>query len=177
MATIVFIGFRGSGKSTLGKWLASELKVPFIDTDTEVLASMGFSSVTEAWKVKGEEAWRDAEFHVIPSLLKQDAVFALGGGAPMIPLVAKAVSTCDVIFNLTANESETSDRIDSGNDRPALCADDVEMRLSRLPAYAILGTCGIDTSGDIDGCKERILDFLEHGHEPPDAHTFPTKTN
>jgi shikimate kinase len=163
MAKIAFIGFRGSGKSTLGRWLATELGLPFVDTDDEVLASMGYSSVSEAWKAKGEQAWRDAEFHVIPALLKRDAIFALGGGAPMIPLVAKALSTCDIVFNLTADEDETAHRIALGDDRPALTSDDAEVRLSRLPAYAMLGTFGVDTSGNIDDCKLRILDFIENG--------------
>lgn len=164
MSTIAFIGFRGSGKSTLGRWLSEELDVPFIDTDCEVLAFLGYSSVEEAWSVVGEDGWREAEMHLIPELLERDIIVSIGGGAPMIPLVAKAVATCEVVFNLTASEGVTSLRIAAGNDRPALCFDDKEMRLNRLPTYAMLGTYGIDTSGDIDGCKERILDFIANGH-------------
>jgi shikimate kinase len=167
MSTIVFIGFRGSGKTTLGRWLAEERRMPFIDTDDRVLESLGYESVTEAWKQVGEKGWREAEMHVIPDLLDQDAVVSLGGGAPMVPMVAKAVANCAVVFNLTANEEVTESRIRKGEDRPALSADDLEMRLQRLPSYAMLGTCGIDTSGDIEICKQRILDYLAHGHQIP----------
>ena len=48
MSTFVFIGFRGSGKSTLGKWLADELDLPFVDTDEKVLGFLGFQTVMEA---------------------------------------------------------------------------------------------------------------------------------
>jgi shikimate kinase len=171
MSTIAFIGFRCSGKSTLGRWLSEELDVPFIDSDCEVLAFLGYSSVEDAWSVVGEEGWREAEMHVIPELFERDIVVSLGGGAPMIPLVAKAIATCEVVFNLTAREEVTSLRITAGNDRPALCCDDKEMRLNRLPTYAMLGTCGIDTSGDVESCKERILDFVANGHpNPPGGH-------
>jgi|TARA_B100001964_G_C14007319_1_gene497743 shikimate kinase len=165
MSTIAFIGFRGSGKSILGRWLANELDVPFIDTDDEVLTVLGYASVSEAWERIGERGWREAEMRVIPDLLEQEAVVSLGGGAPLLPNVAKAVAVCDVVFNLTASEKVTADRIASGSDRPALSADDTEMRLRRLPAYADLATCGIDTSGNIDLTKKCILDFLEGGRQ------------
>ena len=167
MSTIAFIGFRGSGKSTLGRWLAHELDVPFIDTDDEVLTVLGYASVTEAWERLGEEGWRDAEMQVIPELLEQDAVVSLGGGAPMIPLVAKAIASCSVVFNLTSSEDVTAKRLADSVDRPSLSANDSEMRLQRLPTYAILGTCGIDTSSEIDACKQNILDFLSSGHQFP----------
>ncbi len=167
MSTIAFIGYRGSGKSTLGKWLAEELGVPFVDTDDEVLTHLGYKTVTEAWEHVGEKGWREAELKLIPELLEQNVVVSLGGGAPMVPMVAKAVATCGVVFNLTTSEEVTAERLAVDGDRPVLFSEDLKMRLQRLPAYAMLGTCGIDTSGDIDKCKQRILDFLAHGHQFP----------
>jgi shikimate kinase len=167
MTTIAFIGFRGSGKTTLGKWLADERGIAFVDTDEVVLAYLGHETVTRAWEAVGEKGWREAEMHLIPELLKKGGVVSLGGGAPMIPLVAKAVARCEVVFNLTASDAVTSERLGSADDRPTLSAGNREARLSRLPDYALLGTCGIDTSSDIDACKLRILDFLEHGHQLP----------
>ncbi len=167
MTTIAFIGFRGSGKTTLGRWLAGERKVPFVDTDDVVLAHLGHETVLGAWEAVGEKGWREAEMHLIPGLLKNGGVVSLGGGAPMLPLVAKEVAQCEVVFNLTASEAATCERLGSVDDRPALTEDNREARLSRLPDYAMLGTCGVDTSGDIDDCKLRILDFLENGHQNP----------
>ncbi|MBC8202033.1 MAG: shikimate kinase [Planctomycetes bacterium] len=167
MSTIAFIGYRGSGKSTLGAWLAGELDIDFIDTDDWVLASLGFDSVTEAWEKVGEKGWREAELHCIPALFQREAVIALGGGAPMFPGVAKAVAGCKYVFNLTASADVTRERIEVGDDRPALAAGDAETRLDRLPTYAMLGTIGIETSGDIDGCKKQILEYLKNGHQLP----------
>lgn len=160
--TIAFIGFRGSGKSTLGCWLAGELELPFIDSDDEVLRYLQCESVTEAWEKVGENGWREAELHVVPKLLEQNAVVALGGGAPMIPAVSKALSGVSVVFNLTADVAATTARITSGSDRPALSEPDLDIRLKRLGTYAMLGTCGIDTSGDIADSKSKILQNLNH---------------
>ena len=167
MTTIAFIGFRGSGKSTLGRWLSQELGLPFIDTDDSVLSSLGYATVVEAWKHVGEKGWRDAELRLIPELLEQEAVVSIGGGAPMLPSVTAAIAGCDVVFNLTASKEVTAQRLSEGDDRPDLSADDEEMRLNRLPTYGTLGTCGIETSGPVDICKQHILDFLAHGHQFP----------
>lgn len=164
MSTIVFIGFRASGKSLLGSWLAEELRMPFVDTDDVVLAHLGFDSVDNAWEQVGEEGWREAELLVIPPLFEQQSVIALGGGAPMIQAIQKAMGSVDTVFNLTANEKMTVLRMEAGEDRPALSNPDLDVRLERLPTYAMLGTCGIETSGDIDDIKAKILDHLNHGH-------------
>ena len=164
MLTIAFIGFRGSGKSTLGEWLANELGVPFVDSDVEILEHLQCETVTQAWEEFGENGWREAELNVIPELLERNAVIALGGGAPTIPVVSKALSGVPVVFNLTADVESTRSRIAKGSDRPELAEPDLDVRLKRLGTYAMLGTCGIDTSGDISESKSKILHFLNHGH-------------
>jgi len=167
MSTIAFIGFRGSGKSTLGRWLSEELEVPFVDSDERILAHLHHESVAEAWEQVDEDGWREAELHVIPPLLEQAGVVSLGGGAPTIPQIKHALGSVEVVFNLTANEGVTMERIEAGSDRPELSESDVQSRLNRLPLYAMLGTCGVDTSGDIEDSKAIILNFLKHGHQVP----------
>lgn len=162
MSTIALIGFRGSGKTTLGRWLAEERNMPFMDTDDEVLAFLQYPSVSEAWKAIGESSWRDAEAEVIPPLLSKEAVIALGGGAPFVEEVRKALMHVDLVFNLTANSESTSSRIEMGADRPPLSSGDLDIRLERLQGYAQLGTHGIDTSGDIEETKAAILDYLNN---------------
>ena len=157
MSTIALIGYRGSGKSTLGKWLAVELGVPFLDTDEKVLEHLGLDSVTEAWKSVGEEGWRAAERAVIPQLLSHNGVIALGGGAPMIEVIGKRLLTVPKVIHLWAESSVITDRLAEGNDRPALAQDALEVMYRRLPEYAMIASCSVDTSGDLDSSKSAIL--------------------
>jgi shikimate kinase len=162
MSTIVFIGFRGSGKTTLGRWLAGELGMEFIDTDALVLDRLGYDSVELAWDAIGEDGWREAESKVIPPLLRKDAVISFGGGAPTIPLIKKALSSVPIVFNLITDAEETARRITSGVDRPVLSKSNDEVRSDRLPLYSMLGTCAINTSGPIEESQLQILDFLQN---------------
>jgi len=162
MSTIVLIGFRGSGKTTLGRWLADERGIAFLDTDQEVLKHLNYTSVRDAWDAVGEAGWREAEAEVIPPLLSKDAVIALGGGAPFVKEIKKALMHVRVVLNLTANPDVTARRISSDDDRPPLSSADLDIRLDRLQGYAELGTYGIDTSGDIEETKSAILNYLNN---------------
>ena len=51
---IFIVGFMGSGKTTLGKKLASKLDLPFIDTDEEIVKQIGMS-ITDYFGQHGEE--------------------------------------------------------------------------------------------------------------------------
>jgi len=162
MSTIVLIGFRGSGKTTLGRWLADERGIAFLDTDQEVLKHLNYTSVRDAWDAVGEAGWREAEAEVIPPLLSKDAVIALGGGAPFVEVVKKAVMQARVVLNLTASPDATACRINSDDDRPPLSSAGLDIRMDRLQGYAELGTYGIDTSGNIEEAKSSILKFLNN---------------
>lgn len=78
---IVLIGMPGSGKSTVGKLLAEELGMTFIDTDEEIIKRQG-REITQIFAQEGEKAFRDmetAEIRQVAAL--QNAVIATGGGA------------------------------------------------------------------------------------------------
>ncbi|WGF92640.1 shikimate kinase [Aequorivita marisscotiae] len=80
---IILIGYMGSGKSSVGKKLASVLNLPFKDLDTEIEQSENLS-VSEIFSQKGEIYFRKTENKVLKTLLKQAGSFVLatGGGTP-----------------------------------------------------------------------------------------------
>ena len=79
--TIALVGLMGSGKSTIGRKLATALSRPFLDADAEIEAAAGMS-VSEIFSGLGEPAFRDGERRVIARLLAGPAhVLATGGGA------------------------------------------------------------------------------------------------
>jgi len=157
MSTIALIGYRGTGKSTLGVWLAEELGIPFVDTDEKVLEYLGMKNVTEAWASIGEEGWRAAERAVIPPLLDLDCVVALGGGAPLVEVIGKRLLTVPLVIHLWASSSVITQRLSGDDDRPALSGGDLEVMYQRLPEYAMIATCGVETSGDLEASKAALL--------------------
>lgn len=79
---IFLIGFMGSGKTTLGKQLASKLSYRFIDQD-EVIEQKYQMTVSEIFAKHGEEEFRRAENEALRELVKREnCVIATGGGAP-----------------------------------------------------------------------------------------------
>jgi len=78
---VVLVGMPGSGKSSIGRRLATRLGLPFADADTEIEAAAGLP-ITEIFTRYGEPHFRDGERRVIARLLAgQPMVLATGGGA------------------------------------------------------------------------------------------------
>jgi shikimate kinase len=80
---IFLLGMPGSGKSTLGKQLASHLQVPFLDLDQLIQERVGMS-IPDFFSARGEEAFREQEQITLQSAISDipKFVMATGGGAP-----------------------------------------------------------------------------------------------
>lgn len=79
---IYLIGFMGSGKSTVGKDLASILGWSFTDLDKEVEQSAG-KTIREIFSHNGEDYFRNLETQVLRNLeINSDRVISTGGGTP-----------------------------------------------------------------------------------------------
>jgi shikimate kinase len=79
---VILFGFKGAGKTFLGKQIAERYKWPFVDTDELLLAATRYSSLRELYNTVGEKEFRRLESQVIRSLSSyKQTVIALGGGA------------------------------------------------------------------------------------------------
>lgn len=79
--SVVLLGYRGSGKTTVGKKLAARLWQSFVDTDALVTKAAG-KTIAEIFATDGEPRFRDLEEQaVLDALALQDHVISLGGGA------------------------------------------------------------------------------------------------
>jgi shikimate kinase len=79
---IVLVGYRGSGKTTVGRKLAERLGVAFVDLDERVSATAG-KTIREIFADEGESGFRAHESKVLAALLAESGhgVLSLGGGA------------------------------------------------------------------------------------------------
>ena len=80
---IVLIGYMGSGKTTVGKLLAAELNVKFMDLD-EYIESRLNEKIARIFETKGELYFRKKESELLNEILDddRDLVIAVGGGTP-----------------------------------------------------------------------------------------------
>lgn len=80
---IVLLGYMGSGKSTIGKELATSLDYSFLDLD-DYISDKEKSSISKIFKTKGEIYFRKKETEYLIEVLNssENIVLALGGGTP-----------------------------------------------------------------------------------------------
>jgi shikimate kinase len=108
---IIITGFMGTGKTTVGKLLATQLGYDFVDTDELIVARSG-QTVEEIFQDKGEEAFREMEAIVAMELGgKEGLVISTGGRTMLDPTNAAALSKRGRIFCLVATPEEIMEHL------------------------------------------------------------------
>jgi len=164
---VVLTGFRGTGKTTVGRLLAGRLGIPFIDTDTAIEERAG-RRIPAIFREKGEKGFRDLERAAIASLPADHIVVGAGGGAILDPENVANLRRGSLVFLLRAGEETISGRI-GGSDRPSLTGrppvEEVgELLRARRPAYLRAADICISTDGKSpEGVTEEIARVLGEG--------------
>jgi XRE family aerobic/anaerobic benzoate catabolism transcriptional regulator len=78
---IALVGLRGAGKSTLGRALAAELSLPFVELNSAIEAEAGMT-LNEVFMLYGQPGYRRLERRCLESFIAQheSAVITVGGG-------------------------------------------------------------------------------------------------
>jgi shikimate kinase len=140
---IYLIGMPGSGKTTLGSRIASELQTSFIDLDHEIEQYEG-RSVPAIFLEKGEDHFRKTESKLLGmwASSNESFVMATGGGAPCHYKGIEVINRSGVSIFLDVPVSVLVNRLRAKNDRPLLGEDANEkekilksLREARLACY------------------------------------------
>lgn len=100
---LVLIGYRCTGKTTIGEILAEKLGWPLVDTDTLIQERAG-KSIDEIVAAGGWEAFRDAETAVVKDVASGDRqVVSAGGGAVLREENRKALKAAGRVVLLRAD--------------------------------------------------------------------------
>jgi shikimate kinase len=151
---IILLGYRATGKSSLGEALAKELGYGFFDVDYEIEKSEGMS-IAELINKKGEEKFREVEKEMIKRIdLLENFVVGTGGGAVMSSSNRQIISKNSFNVWLSTNPSIIFSRVKSSKVRPILTNYDsyheiLVLLKKREPFYKDLCHLEIDT-GDND---------------------------
>ena len=130
--SVVLVGMMGAGKSTIGRRLASRLRLPFLDADTEIEAAAGMS-IPDIFESHGEPHFRDGEARVIARLLDNGPVIlATGGGAFLREETRNRISDKAVSIWLKAEADIIMRRVKRRADRPLLKTADPAGTVERL---------------------------------------------
>ncbi|MBA4187028.1 MAG: shikimate kinase [Planctomycetaceae bacterium] len=104
---IILIGYRGSGKTTVGRLLAQKLGWEFADADDHLEGVAG-KSIAEIFKAEGETGFRNRESAALADLCQRSRlVIATGGGAILRPANRDLLRSAGVVAWLATNP-ETS---------------------------------------------------------------------
>lgn len=125
-ANVILIGYRCTGKTTVGRLLAAKLGWAFADTDDLVEASAG-RTVAEIFAVEGEPGFRDRESVALAILCARERhVIATGGGAILRDANRKLLRSSGFVVWLTATPETIGERLAAdpltGARRPNLTA-------------------------------------------------------
>lgn len=164
---IVLIGYRGTGKSSVGKLLAERSGRTLMSTDAEVVRRAG-RSIPEIVQQQGWDHFRDLETEVCRELAgKSDLLIDTGGGAILRKENVDQLKAGGILFWLTAEVPTITGRIGGDTQRPSLTGaksfvEEIEEVLrERSPIYRaaadhVIATDG-KTVGDIADAVQGIL--------------------
>ncbi len=138
---IVFVGLMGAGKSAVGRRVAQQLKVPFIDTDVEI-ERVSRMTISELFATYGEEEFRALETRVIKRLLRGGPkVISTGGGAFINDNTRRHITRGGISLWLKADLEVLWERVNKRDHRPLLKTENPKATLAalmekRYPIYA-----------------------------------------
>ncbi|PZU76707.1 shikimate kinase [Agrobacterium pusense] len=129
---IVFVGLMGAGKSAIGRMVAQQLRVPFIDTDVEI-ERVSRMTISELFATYGEEEFRSLETRVIKRLLRGGPkVISTGGGAFINDNTRRHISRGGISLWLKADLEVLWERVNKRDHRPLLKTENPRATLAAL---------------------------------------------
>lgn len=174
MDNVILCGFMGSGKSTAGRRVATQLGLAFIDTDRLIELETD-TSIKDLIEQDGEPAFRSMEETVIARCAKlRHTVIATGGGVLESGSNREALARAGTVIWLRGRLETLRARIDGGDGRPLWAGDVADLLRRRSVNYA-----SADVIIDIDNLTpdataSAVIEAL--GLTPVDARACSSRT-
>ncbi len=129
---IALIGFMGTGKSSVGQLVATQLHFTFLDTDHVIEARAG-KTISEIFAEQGEPAFRELERKIVGELAaRKRTVISTGGGLPVNPENLASLKTHSLVVCLWASPEKIWERVRNQTHRPLLKEADPLAKIRKL---------------------------------------------
>ena len=164
---LVLTGFMGSGKTTVGRFLAEKIGRDFYDLDA-VIAEQEEMSCREIFEMKGESYFRKVELVALERTLQLSAaVIALGGGSFINENARELIKQGGVSFYLKTSKDILAKRIGADTERPVLAGKDFSVAIDQLltarhPVYSLADIEIVTDGRNVDQVVSEILHFRTH---------------
>lgn len=163
----------GSGKTAVGKQLARELDLDFVDSDAEIENRTGVD-VSYIFEKEGEQGFRTREREVIAELTGRDAiVLATGGGAVLDSDSRQLLAECGTVVYLRTTIEQQLERTRHTRHRPLLLGRDpetvlIELMQTREPLYEDVAEFTVNTGGRrVSAVVAEVRKALGHSDSTP----------
>lgn len=147
---IHLVGMPGAGKSTVGKALAQQLGLTFVDADQALVEHTG-APISTIFELEGEAGFRQREAQIITQLCQRDGILlATGGGAVLLEENRRRLAATGVVIYLHASLDHLWHRTRHDSRRPLLQADNPRDVLKALletrdPLYRQVANLVVET--------------------------------
>ena len=138
---LILVGLMGAGKSSVGRIVATQLGIPYIDTDAEI-ERVSRMTIPELFAAYGEQEFRALESRVIKRILRSGPrVVSTGGGAFINDRTRKFIKRGGLSVLLKAELDVLWERVNKRDTRPLLRTENPKKTLedlmnARYPIYA-----------------------------------------
>lgn len=156
----------GSGKTTVGQYLASRLSIPFYDTDYLIEKKTG-ERISSLFEKQGEAYFRQLEADLIDQWMIDEGVVATGGGLPCYTGLMERLNSLGLTVYLECPPEVLANRVQGSSHRPLLGNDEEETSailgsiLSQRVGMYQKAQLRVNATEDARTVSERIL-YLFH---------------
>lgn len=131
---IALIGFMGTGKSSVGRLIADQLRYVFVDTD-ELIETRAGKSISTIFAEDGEASFREREREVVVELASRNrSVISTGGGLGADEQNLASLKEHALVVCLWASPGKVWERVRTQTHRPLLREADPLAKIRQLLA-------------------------------------------
>jgi shikimate kinase len=134
LVNIALIGFMGTGKTSVGRLVAEQLRFEYLDTDELIQTNTG-RSIMDIFAKDGEPTFRALEEKIVEEFVSRaKTVISTGGGLPVNPKNLASLKSHALVVSLWSSPEKIWERVRHQGHRPLLHDENPQAKIRELLA-------------------------------------------